>query len=824
MSDETDSDLSEDVEPIFKYIRIGNDLTDIVNNDIVTCVAVHEKFLVFGTYCGRIHILDHQGYLAKPLAEKLVKISHFHSVAVNQISIDKKGEFLASCSDDGKIFLTGLFGDDGDQKLLLGKSVKCIALDSETKYSSVNRFIIGDENLILYEKNFLNNMKPVVLCKADGYVSAVSWNTQFIAWTSNTEVRVYDLNEKCSLGVMKWEEPKYYSLKNFRCNLRWTDSCTLLIGWGDTVRICIIRKRNSIDASTRLYPGHIVDPISTFQTPFFISGLASLDMDRLVLLGYEKKRNEDNDEALRPILCVVTYTSNDYERITTDSLSLRGYQKYKVNDYFLEYIKEEKRYYIVAPKDIVVAILHDVDDKIQWLIEHKKFDTALELVSTNNTIKFSYLSVARGYIDHLLSLKQYSAAAKLCSTALGDNKSLWEEEVYKFVKHQELRSISPYLPCSATTKLDPYVYEMVLFEYLKLDAKGFLNLVKKWPPDLYNAAAVINAVKDNFSKEKGNELLEALAILYAHEENYNCALKLYLTIKNKEVFNLIKTCGLYSSIYPMIIPLIELDSKMAMDILLHKEVSSDIVVEHLEQRQDLLFEYLKGYDKEIKNGKYHWKLVNLYAKFDNKLLLSFLKRSNNYPIQEALDICKRESFYEEMVYLLERMGNTSEALNIIVQKLKDIDKAIEFCKRLGDSDLWSDLIKESLKNNELIPLLLNNMVGYIEPEILVEQIKPGENIPGLKNSLIKMLHDYSLQESIQEGYNEVVVTDYFNLHEKLVNNHRRAIYVDYDKKCECNGEILQKDINKTDIIIFKCRHVFHKNCFRNEDSCTICKK
>lgn len=48
---------------------------------------------------------------------------------------------------------------------------------------------------------------------------------------------------------------------------------------------------------------------------------------------------------------------------------------------------------------------------------------------------FSY----RLYLDHLLSLKQYENAAKLCFRTFGKDKILWEEEVYKFVKVQQLR-------------------------------------------------------------------------------------------------------------------------------------------------------------------------------------------------------------------------------------------------------------------------------------------------------------------------------------------------------------------------------------------------
>lgn len=53
---------------------------------------------------------------------------------------------------------------------------------------------------------------------------------------------------------------------------------------------------------------------------------------------------------------------------------------------------------------------------------------------------------------------------------LGTDKRLWEEEVFKFAPIHQLRAVSPYLP-RGDDRLDPTIYEMVLYEFLKLDPK-----------------------------------------------------------------------------------------------------------------------------------------------------------------------------------------------------------------------------------------------------------------------------------------------------------------------------------------------------------------
>lgn len=193
------------------------------------------------------------------------------------------------------------------------------------------------------------------------------------------------------------------SIDKFRCNLRWADSRTLLIGWVDTVRVCVIRKRSNIELANRDLPEYLVDPgtyniinlnrkvtktiyfeinyrfgcfkpetsfsVSTFQTEFYLSGIAPLD-HQLVLLGVPKELDE-NQKSLRPQLYIVEYRDNDYTDICTDSLSLRGYEEYSVNDYHLDVLLEENRFFIVAPKDVVIASPYDLDDRIQWFIQHR---------------------------------------------------------------------------------------------------------------------------------------------------------------------------------------------------------------------------------------------------------------------------------------------------------------------------------------------------------------------------------------------------------------------------------------------------------------------
>lgn len=48
-------------EPVLAYYRMKNSLTEILQNDSVSCIKASHKMLIIGTHWGKIHIMDHDG-------------------------------------------------------------------------------------------------------------------------------------------------------------------------------------------------------------------------------------------------------------------------------------------------------------------------------------------------------------------------------------------------------------------------------------------------------------------------------------------------------------------------------------------------------------------------------------------------------------------------------------------------------------------------------------------------------------------------------------------------------------------------------------------
>lgn len=163
-----------------------------------------------------------------------------------------------------------------------------------------------------------------------------------------------------------------------------------------------------------------------------------------------------------------------------------------------------------------------------------------------------------------------------------------------------------------------------------------------------------------------------------------------------------------------------------------------------------------------------------------------------------------------------------------MQQLKDIQYAIMFCQEQKDPDLWNDLINHSIDKPEFITFLLQSLGTYMDPTILVEKIRGDMEIPGLKTSLVKMLCTYNLQVSVQEGCKKILVSDYFNLHQKLVRLQQKGVNVGQSMVCAACHRSTLSERGPQGIYVFNCRHSFHTMCLVGDQddqhfsACPIC--
>uniref|UniRef100_A0A4W4EV85 Vacuolar protein sorting-associated protein 41 homolog n=1 Tax=Electrophorus electricus TaxID=8005 RepID=A0A4W4EV85_ELEEL len=774
-------------------------------NDAASCMTVlHGKplgFLALGTHFGKVFLLDIQGNVTQKY--------EISSVKINQISLDDSGEHVGICSEDGKVQVFGLYTREGFHENF-DCPIKVVALHPQFSKSNNKQFVTGGNKLLLYERNWLNRWKMSTLHEGEGTITNIKWRANLIAWANNVGVKIYDISSKQRITNVLRDNttlrPDMYP-----CSLCWKDNAILIIGWGSSVKICVVKERDPTEM--RDLPSRYVEIVSAFETEFFISGLAPL-ADQLVTLYYVQENSDHMEEEFRarPRLDIIQPLPESCEEISSDALTVRNFQENECRDYKLEHSEGESLFYIISPKDIVVAKERDQDDHVDWLLEKKKYEVGQK--------------IGMAYINHLVEKGDYDTAARKCQKVLGKNMDLWENEVYRFKTIGQLKAISQYLP-RGDLRLRPAIYEMILHEFLKTDYEGFATLIREWPGELYNNMTIVQAVTDHLKNDPTNSiLLTTLAELYTYDQRYDRALEIYLRLRHKDVYQLIHKHNLFSSIDDKIVLLMDFDKEKAVDMLLDNEDKiSKCLCWSFSQYLHKLFKR-----DHHKGQKYHERQISLYAEYDRPNLLPFLRDSTHCPLEKALEICQQRHFVEETVFLLSRMGNCRRALQMIMEELGDVDKAIEFAKEQDDAELWEDLISYSIDKPPFITGLLNNIGTHVDPILLIHRIKEGMEIPNLRDSLVKILQDYNLQILLREGCKKILVADSLSLLQKMNRTQMRGVRVDEENICEsCHVTILPSDTAQPfSVVVFHCRHMFHKECLPSSGTipggqyCNIC--
>ena len=108
--DSFDDDDGCDSEPILKFEPLVPDLAAVLGEDTASSLAVHGRVLVLGCGSGAVHVMDAWGNVMETRR-------HHAGSRVTGVSLDRDGEYFASCSEDGKVAVTGVSAENRDRVL-----------------------------------------------------------------------------------------------------------------------------------------------------------------------------------------------------------------------------------------------------------------------------------------------------------------------------------------------------------------------------------------------------------------------------------------------------------------------------------------------------------------------------------------------------------------------------------------------------------------------------------------------------------------------------------------------------------------------------------
>ena len=158
--------------------------------------------------------------------------------------------------------------------------------------------------------------------------------------------------------------------------------------------------------------------------------------------------------ATRPELRII---SPDKEELSSDALSLKGYERLQPGDYSLAWNEKLKCVYIVSPSDIVVGRERTAEDRVQWLLDRGKYREALEVFENNTSSqnqsvgKWNRKEIGVKYIEHLIEEGNNPMQAQVdmqdngrklpivCQRYSIMTQRLWEKNIFLFAEKGHLK-------------------------------------------------------------------------------------------------------------------------------------------------------------------------------------------------------------------------------------------------------------------------------------------------------------------------------------------------------------------------------------------------
>ncbi|KPM44237.1 hypothetical protein AK830_g2303 [Neonectria ditissima] len=436
------------------------------------------------------------------------------------------------------------------------------------------------------------------------------------------------------------------------------------------------------------------------------------------------------------------------------------------------------------------------------------------------------------WIQELIEENDWISAGQVCGRVL-TTADRWEKWVWTFAGAKRLDEITNYIPTEPMHPPIPTtIYEVVLGHYLQTDKPRFRELLDRWPTELFDIKTITTVLENQLKYrdvretsiddgEKGRDwriVMESLARLHEANGRHREALKCYIKLHDADsAFRLIRDNHLADAVaddIPSFIGLrvspeemslmtesdLEHATSEAITLLVdeaqHGLLRPDVVVEQLAAQQLNLYIYFyfrglwKGEGIKEHVGENVDRLVmdsqslvdgfgdlavHLFATYDRPLLMEFLKISIGYTYEKAVQECEQFSYYDELVYLYSKTGEMKRALFLIIDRLKNVGKAIEFAKEQDDPDLWEDLLNYSMDKPSFIRGLLEQVGTAINPITLVRRIPEGLEIEGLREGLTHMMKEHEIQYSISSGVARVLRSEVAAAQNELRSGQRKAI-------------------------------------------------
>lgn len=492
--------------------------------------------------------------------------------------------------------------------------------------------------------------------------------------------------------------------------------------------------------------------------------------------------------------------------------------------------------FLVAPREVIVFQLRDLLEHAMDLLEQGFYDEAIRLADAGGDgIQGLRHIVCLKCVAPELKAANFDAACAIVNRFQDLEAATWQECIVLFDRYGALQHLAVNIPVPPSgARLPTEVYDEALARLVACPS-ALVAVLSWWPRDIFSAGTLAAKIQQSLgpdldlSAERAEPLraedrcrVEALALLAAAEGNSEHAAGLLLGLNSPEVFRHLRSAlsgdkQLAKLVEANARRLFEIDDRQACALMVdfHSTVSVAAVIGSLQGRDSRWrHEYLKQlFNKdEVAGHEYHMQMVELFAEYEPQGLLQFLRGSERYPLEEALEVCQRRGLMEEEAYLLGRAGRVGEALRVLLERVGDVGRAVEFASNYQDAKLWEFLVTFVLERPHLLaPLLdrldaLDGLIGEVDrdsgrpqppenarPVHVLGRLPPGTPVTKIASSVTRVFRSVELTKSLQDSCSSLRKQEVQAGKLMTIAAHRKgALVAPASRRCAVCGRYLDR--------------------------------
>uniref|UniRef100_A0A3B3SQR4 VPS8 subunit of CORVET complex n=1 Tax=Paramormyrops kingsleyae TaxID=1676925 RepID=A0A3B3SQR4_9TELE len=259
--------------------------------------------------------------------------------------------------------------------------------------------------------------------------------------------------------------------------------------------------------------------------------------------------------------------------------------------------------------------------------------------------------------------------------------------------------------------------------------------------------------------------------------------------------------------------------------------------------------------------------IKLLCRFSPQKVTSFLKTSEDYRLEEAIQISREHNLHEATAYLLERKGDIQGAFQVLLQRLRLLEV---FIPRMPDmsmcpsgslqEDCLLQLVEQSLEDltslcdrssrildqqqrevcwlrhvsvsssalKELTMKVVYSMASFIAMPSIIQRILQDPvygkgRLAEIQGLILGMLETFNYERTLLETTTSLLNQDLHWSLSQLRTAVSRGLHPREDHCNICLQQYRRQHGEKDEVIVFSCGHLYHCQCLQSK-ACTLAQQ